>query len=1353
MKQLVWNELRKIVFLQYLYREMLQVRRNGIWDIKWYLKTGIRIAKTAVHLLRYLYITGKYDGFLERDYRKFVDTFDWSRFLPSLQSITPTTSIKLPTVDVVIPVYRGLEQTRRCVESVLKSQNKNSYRVIIINDCSPESVVTNYLRSLKTSENLILIENSKNLGFTETVNIGMSQSEDNDVILLNSDTEVSGDWIDKLILHAYSTERVATVTPFSNNATICNYPNLLGLKKLPEGESTESLDKAFKAANLGRNIEIPTAVGSCMYIRRSCIKEIGLFDVEAFGRGYGEENDFCLRATHRGWKHLLAGDTFVFHEGEVSFKEESNARKINAMNVIRSRYPNYEKAVREHILKNEALSLRVAATAARFKTSNLPIVLHILHPFGGGTEKQVEEICLRQNNSAKHIIMTPGLKLRSPISAKSEDVFEVQLPVENTNIDSFIALLKSFGITLIHIHHLMGFQFDLKTIIDQLDVPFYLTLHDYFLVCPRVNLMPIGKDYCGEPDVIQCNSCIAYDYPQGASDIIWWRESHAWIFSEAQKVICPSKDVLNRFKKYYDKANYIIVGHEKDLVFDKKIIVPDLDVNKGESLRVAILGVLARHKGLDFLNEVLPLIKDKKTAINIKLIGYVEGKIVTSPQELFSQTGKYEENNLQKLIEEYNPHLILFPVRCPETYSYTLTAALKSRRPLMISNLGALMERVVDRDWTWTIPADITADQLIEKLIEIRESNFGRSVEPLPKPQLPAFAAVSSSSDINFYESSYFKHLEKVEEKINALVLIEEIGDSPSLCAYIRLMFPLFREFDEKFVIKWVTPRDVIKYKADYLICQRTVSTEIKTLDEIVNYCEKNQILIVYDLDDLLLALPKEHPHHAVFTPKSATVFRWLMAADQVWTSTDSLKKQLLSINPNIQTIPNYIDSKVWSKKSELPNVSNGVTRILYMGTHTHLPDFKMIENALQRLKTEMGNSLEICLVGIDNITSNIDWCKTISIPLMVLRTHPAFVNWLTHLHNKEPFHIGIAPLIDNEFNRSKSSIKFLDYSALGITTVASDIGVYSQIVNGENGILVKNEEESWYLALKDLIQNSEKRKKIQTRAHNDVFDKYGYSSVAGLRKNSLLNLKKKIKHETISLVDKESSVDISRNLVASAYLTGEGIEVGALHNPLPVPSSIKVRYVDRMDKEGLYRQYPELRQYKLVDIDYIDNGESLSTFTENSQDFIIANHFLEHCEDPIATLKSFFRVLKENGVIYLALPDKRTTFDCNRKNTTLEHLIKDHVEGPLSSRFDHYKEWPQFVEPHFGRTYATEVEIEKRAKELMDLHYSVHFHAWEPQDVFEMLKYCRDVQKIPLFIDFFISKNDEMLIILRKKV
>src|SRR5690554_6866308 len=122
----------------------------------------------------------------------------------------------------------------------------------------------------------------------------MTYSTTRDVLLLNSDTEVSGDWVERMAAAAYSSENAGTVTPFSNNAEICSWPLICEDNPLPPSTTLAELNEAFRPL-AGKTIELPTAVGFCMYIRRDCLERTGLFE-PVFGAGYGEENDFCRRA-------------------------------------------------------------------------------------------------------------------------------------------------------------------------------------------------------------------------------------------------------------------------------------------------------------------------------------------------------------------------------------------------------------------------------------------------------------------------------------------------------------------------------------------------------------------------------------------------------------------------------------------------------------------------------------------------------------------------------------------------------------------------------------------------------------------------------------------------------------------------------------------------------------------------------------------------------------------------------------------------------------------------------------------------------------------------------------------------
>jgi GT2 family glycosyltransferase len=268
-------------------------------------------------------------------------------------------------IDVIIPVYKGLSQTRRCVESVLANRQATPFEIVAVDDASPEADITSYLYELAAAKRLTLLRNDRNLGFVQSVNRGMSLHADRDVVLLNSDTEVANDWLDRLCRSAYAHPDVGTVTPFSNNATICSYPFEGWAGGVPGTLGVAELDRLFASTNAGHTVDLPTGVGFCMLIRRACLDAIGPFDAERFGRGYGEENDFCMRAAAAGWRNVLAGDVFVFHEGAVSFSGERPELTASAGKTLVDLHPDYVRKVREYVRNDPAGVLRVAVDNAR----------------------------------------------------------------------------------------------------------------------------------------------------------------------------------------------------------------------------------------------------------------------------------------------------------------------------------------------------------------------------------------------------------------------------------------------------------------------------------------------------------------------------------------------------------------------------------------------------------------------------------------------------------------------------------------------------------------------------------------------------------------------------------------------------------------------------------------------------------------------------------------------------------------------------------------------------------------------------------------------------------------------------
>ena len=215
--------------------------------------------------------------------------------------------------------------------------------------------------------------------------------------------------------------------------------------------------------------------------------------------------------------------------------------------------------------------------------------------------------------------------------------------------------------------------------------------------------------------------------------------------------------------------------------------------------------------------------------------------------------------------------------------------------------------------------------------------------------------------------------------------------------------------------------------------------------------------------------------------------------------------------------------------------------------------------------------------------------------------------------------------------------------------------------------------------------------------------------------------------------------------LVARYITKGEGIEIGALDHKTSVPDGVKVYYVDKHPVDKLRVMYPELADKPLVDADILDDGETLDSIEDKFYDFIIAKHMIEPCRNPIGTLKTFLRVLKVGGIIYLGVPDKRYTFDFERSITPLEHIIRDYEEGPEWSHLSHYEDWVRVVEK------VSEEQFSTRVQELYDQDRDLHFHVWTSQDFLELLIFCQRQLAFNFEIEFFKNYDIECIAILRK--
>ncbi|MEX8495332.1 glycosyltransferase family 2 protein, partial [Sphaerotilus sp.] len=270
-------------------------------------------------------------------------------------------------VTVIVPIYNAFDAVSECLESLKRTMPPEA-RVLLINDASPDPRIAELLAGLTGQTGFDVVTNETNLGYTRTVNKAIGLCPANDVVLLNSDTVTTNRWLENLRYAAYSQPRVATVTAMSDHAGAFSAPEIGAFNPVSPHLDRDTHARLIVQAQEGRLLEVPTGNGFCMYMRRSAIDALGTFDEQKFPRGYGEENDFCMRAVRRGWVNLVCDKVYVFHKRSQSFQGEKEALMRAGAEQLATDYPEY-RLLTQRFSDAEFAHVRYLARTATTKGS------------------------------------------------------------------------------------------------------------------------------------------------------------------------------------------------------------------------------------------------------------------------------------------------------------------------------------------------------------------------------------------------------------------------------------------------------------------------------------------------------------------------------------------------------------------------------------------------------------------------------------------------------------------------------------------------------------------------------------------------------------------------------------------------------------------------------------------------------------------------------------------------------------------------------------------------------------------------------------------------------------------------
>ncbi len=609
-------------------------------------------------------------------------------------------------VDVIVPVHSGLEALRRCIDSVHNAKCRQPYELVVVNDGTTEPELARYLRELKQRGRATLIEQPVRHGYAAAVNRALGLHRDRDAVVLQADAEVANDWLDRLAHHA-AQRGVGVVATFTSNTGVATYPLPRSPNPLPAGQTTASLDALFARGSPAEAAALPAVDGPCLYFRRDCLSAVGAFDGTPLGSDYGVEIDFCLRAGSAGFRHLLAGDVFVWHQGHGAFGARDAAGLADrSEHALVKLYPSYRKQRADMLAHDPARPFARRVDLLRLAESRRRMLVFVSHPWGGGIRRYMNDLVALTEDRCDVLYLEPAVgdtvKLSWPRAGESFALY-FTLPAE---LPVLAETMRAIGVERVHFHHVHLLPRSILELPAAAGVPYDCTLHDYYAICPQYQLVTEHGQYCGEPDAAGCAACLARRPGQWGLDIASWRAVFAHLLRDADRVIAPSNDVATRMRRYFPDRAIDIWSHPEVA----PAAVPRIT-------RVAILGNLSREKGLHVVEACAVNARERGLPLAFRVLGSTTEPIAQAPDAPLTIYGQYVDNELPLLIAAEKPDVLLFAAQVPETYAYTLSVALQSGLPIVASALGAFPERLagVPRSATvaWNAPASVWNDALL----------------------------------------------------------------------------------------------------------------------------------------------------------------------------------------------------------------------------------------------------------------------------------------------------------------------------------------------------------------------------------------------------------------------------------------------------------------------------------------------------------------------------------------------------------------------------------------------------------------------------------------------------------------
>ncbi len=638
-------------------------------------------------------------------------------------------------IDIVVPIFNAPEDVRKCVASVIAHTDVAQYTLTLIDDGSPDPQVKAVLAAIAQSAPKVHIHaNPTNLGFTATVNRAFALTQ-SDVLLLNSDTVVTPGWLAAIAQCAASDHRIATITPFSNNAEIASVPTWLTPNPVPTPEQAAQMARAcaeaFAELDANAYPDLPTGVGFCMFVRRAAIHAIGPFDVETFGRGYGEENDWCQRALKAGWRNVLCPSAYVVHTGGQSFSDAKKALVEANIVKLNRKHPGYDLAVQQFIVRDPIAPFRAALASRLSAISDArPGVLHILHGKDGGLERHARDLVQSEPDVRHYILLAldetwtiEDHSERGYETASAPKVFSVRHAADELWRDFFDGVCERFRVGLVHVHHISACRDGLLLALKETAIPYIVTLHDFYYGCATVHLMRGDDTYCGgQTDLSVCQRCVDNNPSAPPRNVVEWRTQNAALLSRARRVIAPSAFTAETTRRYFPTLAIDVVPHRSHVATHTLSKLPSAQIAAAPEgwTTLAVVGAIGPLKGARVVERMAQRLTARQLPARLVNIGYMDKQFKPTMREKgrWVVHGKYAPETLPSLLQSYATDLVIFPAVGPETFGFALSEVWQAGYAPVVSDVGTLAERVRAADAGWICPMPGDTDEAIDAWLD-----------------------------------------------------------------------------------------------------------------------------------------------------------------------------------------------------------------------------------------------------------------------------------------------------------------------------------------------------------------------------------------------------------------------------------------------------------------------------------------------------------------------------------------------------------------------------------------------------------------------------------------------------------